>query len=170
MSSCNCIEFADLELLRKEISSRAKHTKQLISLLKHRCTDSSEEHWLLECESCSQYWQRSLAWNWGNIPYLFRVPPINDLEWADRPFVQPDELLIFLAVVGKFYREKCSVLGVSNCKIDDCDSPNVKFSTFCKRHHIEHLQANNLLPRFPIGRWFAPYEEANFRIPGLGEI
>ncbi len=99
---CSCAEYEHIEFLRKAVRRRVKQTpalkKQLSLVAKH----PGGEHKLYQCTSCGQQWQSSRAWNWGAEEYLFRVPTLDTQSWLAQVYVQPDELLIFTAVLADF--------------------------------------------------------------------
>lgn len=163
---CSCSQFDDLEFLRKVITKRIKDSrslkKSLVLLAKHQ----SEEHNLYRCEACGQFWQGSRAWNWGNDEYLFKVPAIDPTEWKVEVYVQPDELLIFTAVVSEFLTRGGFTETASICKADNCAKNAVSGSVNCLLHHLENLQRVRMMPAYPSGRWFAPYIRENI-IPAL---
>ena len=73
------------------------------------------------CESCNQIWQASRAWNWGNDLYFFKVPNTTVENWLKQPFVQPDELLIYTAVITEFLNQQF-VLGDKPCAAKNVSS------------------------------------------------
>jgi len=160
--TCQCAEYEDLEMLRKVISKRIKKTKELKKKLKLIVTSEDKEHQLWVCESCGQIWQSSRAWNWGNDLYLFKVPQITKEEWLIKPYVQPDELLIYVGSLSEFLKQGLKK-GEEKCKKDGCTNNAVKGLVMCLKHHIENLQKVHSLPQEPVGRWFQPYVEENFK-------
>lgn len=165
MPNCDCPRFEPLALTRDAVNQRARETKSLKSRLEQIAEHPEGEHRLLRCPLCGQLWQRSLAWNWGNKEYLFCVPEIEYESWISEPFVQPDELLIFAAVVERFLENASLEPREARCRREGCREPAVKLSAFCRLHHIKNLQAARQLPQSPTGRWFAPYSEENFAVP-----
>jgi hypothetical protein len=157
MSKCDCTSFEYLELARDAINNRVLQAKSLRARLESIAEHSANEHVLFRCRECGQYWQRSLAWNWGNKEYLFRVPAIEASDWAEEPFVQPDELLVFDAAMRQFLKKQSNERTDRICKRDGCAEHAVKLSAFCLSHHIENLQKVHLLHQSPTGRWFEPY-------------
>jgi len=164
MPECKCESFDHLELTRKVINRRARASKSIKTCLQQIAQHPDGEHILLQCPACGQHWQRSLAWNWGNKEYLFRVPSLDATEWVREPFVQPDELLIFDAVMRRFIEKLSSESSENPCKRDGCGKRAAKFSVFCRTHHIEELQKIHQLPQSPLGRWFAPYHSKSFEL------
>jgi hypothetical protein len=165
MPTCDCAQYSPLELLRDAVDDRIRASKSLRKRLEMIAEDSSGEHRLYECPDCATVWQRSLAWNWGNKEYLFVVPAISLPDWQELPYVQPDELLIFAAVLGQFFEQQKFEASGSVCRADGCGRPAVKMSVFCLHHHVVSLQSARMLPRDPVGRWFSPYEREGFAIP-----
>ncbi|WP_320151086.1 hypothetical protein [uncultured Tolumonas sp.] len=149
-------------MLRKVISNRIKESKDLKKKLKEIAKSEDKEHQLWVCESCGQTWQSSRAWNWGNDLYLFKVPPVFLDEWLKQPYVQPDELLIYVGGLSEFLKQGFEK-GEEKCKKDGCADKTIKGLAICLKHHIESLQKVRLLPQEPVGRWFKPYIEENFK-------
>ena len=158
---CSCSEFEDLEFLRNVIAKRIKETRALKKTLELLATHPGKEHKLYRCKVCGQLWQGSHAWNWGNDEYLFKVPPIDTNEWLSEVFVQPDELLIFTAVVGDFLKSNSFEEKDSLCSVSGCKRKAVASSVNCLPHHLESLQRARTMPSNPSGRWFKPYVREN---------
>jgi hypothetical protein len=163
MLACECDTFRPLELFHGAIDSRILASGSLRSRL--TLVAEAGEHHLYVCPDCGTHWQRSLAWNWGNREYLFAVPSIELEAWNRQPFVQPDELLVFAAVLGRFTSQQKFEASTSLCRSDGCSRHAVKMSVFCLHDHILSLQANRMLPQDPVGTWFPPYEREGFAIP-----
>ena len=163
MKNCKCAEFEDLEMLRKVISKRIKETKKLKKALNLLTKSEDGEHVLMNCESCGQYWQGSRAWNWGNDLYLFRVPKIANEDWQQEPYVQPDELLIYVASLQGILDQGNFEPKSEPCRVEGCEQPAIKGLVNCLEHHVQNLQKINQLPRNPKGRWFPPYLAENFK-------
>ena len=158
-TQCNCKDYPDLEFKRSDISKRIKVTptlKKSLSLVA-KLPDNTDLHKLYICESCGQQWQLSRAWNWVNEPYLFRVPSVSAEEWLTLPYVQPDEMLIFIAVLEGM-TPLLRQLQELQCRMEPCRNKAIVGSVFCPQHHIESLQAVPSFPAYPRGRWFPPYE------------
>lgn len=154
---CQCSEFSDLGLNRKEISNRIKATGRLIATLEEVARHDNKENILYRCCGCGQLWQRALAWNWGNEKYLFQVPSINKEEWLQCPFVDPDAVLIWSAVVERFLQNSRPAASENECRQKECHLPAIKLSVNCLRHHIESIQRRGQLPGTPSGRWLESY-------------
>lgn len=163
MKNCKCEDFEDLEMLRKVISKRIKETKKLKKALKLLSKSDDGEHVLMECEGCGQYWQGSRAWNWGNDLYLFHVPKITTEDWQQEVYVQPDELLIYVASLQGILSQGNFEPKNEPCRVVGCDNPAIKGLVNCLEHHVQNLQKINQLPRNPNGRWFPPYLAENFK-------
>ena len=167
--SCSCGAFRDLELVRKDISKRIKESRQLRTVLDLVCSHSDAEQKLYQCKVCGTLWQGSRAWNWGNDEYLFTVPPITLADWQQEVFVQPDELLIFVAVIGEFWDKNRFDLTEEYCRTEGCQNNSIVNSVLCPRHHMESLQHAHMLPATPTGRWFPPYKIEGILPPPLRE-
>jgi hypothetical protein len=154
---CNCFTYQPLELDRKSISERIKITKQLKSELV-MISKSSSEYKLYKCEACRQLWQSSFAWNWGNKEYLFKVPSISIDSWIDEPFMSPDEMLIYSAIMEDYYSKNSFETSEKKCKREDCVQSALINNVLCKEHFIKSLESGGVLPKKPVGRIFPPYE------------
>ena len=144
-------KYPHIEFTRAAVSKRAKETKGILSELELIAKHPDGEHRLYRNPMTMEYWQYASAWNWGAKPYCFLVPEISEDEWYRERYVDPDELLIFVAVLSEFL----SVPGHRQIK-------NLK-------NHIESLQRIGNLPKSPEGRWFDPYIRENI-IPNLDEV
>lgn len=133
---------------RSAVTRRAKETPEILRGLELVAEHVDGEHKLYRNPGNGELWQRSNAWNWGAKPYCFLVPAIATEDWKQEPFVDPDEMLIFTAVMSQFLAQP-SVRQMANLKA-----------------HVENLQQVKMLPRYPTGRWFGPYKKENI-IPNL---
>jgi hypothetical protein len=158
--NCECSQYEHLELYRKAVSKRIKQTKTLKKQLEIIAEHSNGEYKLLKCPACGQLWQSSRAWNWGNDEYLFKVPNIQIDEWLSEPYIPPDEMLIYSAVMQDYMERNSFVETERECRAEGCVNRAVEFTVFCLEHHIESLQNAGALPKDPTGRWFAPYHRA----------
>ncbi len=155
---CDCRKYEDLELTRSQITARIRESKALRPNLTLIASHTDKEHQLYRCEECGQLWQSSRAWNWGNDRYLFRIPAISESEWLSEVFVQPDELLIFAAVMCDFLEKNSFKPSHEKCAISECERLAVAGLRTCLPHHIDSLQRVGRLPQSPIGQWFGPYK------------
>jgi hypothetical protein len=144
-------QYPHIEFTREAVSKRAKETKEIISVLELFTKHEDGEHRLYRNKETNEYWQYASAWNWGAKPYCFLVPEIKKEDWIKERYVDPDEILIYVATMQKFLSLP------TNRKI-----PNLK-------KHIESLQRIGNFPKDPSGRWFKPYERQNI-IPDLEQI
>jgi hypothetical protein len=158
---CLCAQFSDLELLRGDITKRIRDSKQLKKSLSVICKHLDGEHKLYHCAACGQLWQGSRAWNWGNYEYLFKVPSVEPLDWASEVYAQPDELLIFTAVMHDFLTRGAFTDTVSICRAEGCSKKAVSGAVHCLGHHLSNLQILGTMPPYPTGRWFGPYAREN---------
>jgi hypothetical protein len=163
---CSCSEYEDLEFLRKLVAKRINESRSLKKSFGLIAEHSDNEHKLYRCGTCGQLWQGSRAWNWGNGEYLFKVPPIEIDAWKSEVFVQPDELLIFTAIVSDFLKQNTFAEMESSCSVLGCGQKAVSGSVNCLRHHLESLQRAHTMPAYPAGRWFKPYVREDI-IPAL---
>jgi hypothetical protein len=156
MSTCDCRNYADLELTRSAVSRRIRETKRLENRLE-LVHDSEAEHRLYRCPVCTQLWQCNRAWNWENNAYLFRVPSISLVEWLAEPFQAPDEMLIYSAVMSDFFEKNDFSDGDRPCQSPNCPRLAARRVAHCVQHHVESLQKLGNLPKEPTGRLFPPY-------------
>jgi hypothetical protein len=156
--SCRCDTTRPLELTREAISQRAKQTRELKRVLAVLTDHPDREHQLRRCETCGQLWQRANAWNWGAKEYFFIVPPVETQAWLDLPFVDPDELLIWVSTIDGFVRKGDFRPGPRQCAEAACHHSAIQYSVLCIAHHIASLQAVHILPPTPRGRFYAPYD------------
>jgi hypothetical protein len=143
--------FPHIEFTRDAVSKRAKETKKILPRLVLIAEHPDKEHRLYRDDDTKEYWQYASAWNWGAKPYCFLVPEIETEDWVKERYVDPDEMLIYVAVMAQYLSVP------SNRAI-----PNLA-------HHIQSLQRIGNLPKEPEGRWFGPYEQKNI-IPNLEQI
>ncbi len=142
------IKFPHLEFTRSAISTRINDTKSILKDLVLVCKHSDNEHKLYRDKTTNEYWQVSYAWNWGAKPYCFLVPTIETEDWLKERYVDPDELLIYVASMKDFLSNE------ENRKINNLE------------RHVRSLQRIGNLPPNPSGRWFGPYKSENI-IPDL---
>ena len=82
---------------RKEVRKRIKETKSIIKSLILIAKHPDKEHRLYQDETTYDFWQLAYARNWGSEPYCFLVPDISTDDWKCERYVDPDELLIYVA-------------------------------------------------------------------------
>ncbi|RCU51624.1 hypothetical protein DU002_03905 [Corallincola holothuriorum] len=160
--TCECAKYDHITMDRAAISKRVRETKKLRTWLKPLARSNDKEHELFVCEACSQYWQSSRAWNWGNDVYCFKVPQTTVDEWLLLRFVSPDELMVYGYAVSDFLNSGIE-LGDVECNETDCTSKAIGGLKKCVNHHLANLQQVGSFPSEPEGRWFFPYEERNFK-------
>lgn len=154
-----CSNFSDLKADRQSVSKRIKETKQLKKTLSLLVKHPDGENSLYRCGDCGQYWQGTRAWNWGNDEYVFKVPEIGLEVWEDEPFVQPDELIVYIGAMQHYINNLRPEDSNSKCQVDGCGKNSIKLSVYCLEHHIESLQRIGNLPKKPQGNVFPPYDE-----------
>src|SRR6266508_1992803 len=120
MTDCDCAQYSNLELVRSAISTRIRESKTLRRHLQQAAAHPAREHVLFRCPVCGQYWQQSRAWNWANEPYLFRVPPIDPPAWLAEVYLQPDDLLIYLAVMEDYRVRNAGEVSTEACREPSC--------------------------------------------------
>lgn len=141
-------QFPHIEFSREAVSKRAKETKAILARLSIIAKHPDGEHRLYRDETTNEYWQYSSAWNWGAKPYCFLVPELEIEEWTTERYVDPDEMLVFVASFEQF------LAAPTNKQIPDLPK------------HVRSLQRIGNLPKNPEGRWFGPYMRENI-IPNL---
>ena len=144
-------DYPHIEFTREAVSKRAKATKEILSRLRLISEHPDGEHRLYRDERTNEFWQYASAWNWGAKPYCFLVPEIDPDEWKAERYVDPDEMLIYVAMMQEFLSVP------TNREIIDLPK------------HVQSLQRIGNLPKNPEGRWFGPYERGNI-IPNLEQI
>lgn len=144
-------KYPHIEFTREAVSKRAKETKEILSALVLVAEHPDSEHRLYRDNKTNEYWQYSSAWNWGAKPYCFLVPEIDNEEWKKERFVDPDEMMIFIAGMQQFLSVP------TNRQINNL------------KDHVESLQRIGNIPKNPEGRWFGPYKRENV-IPNLGGV
>lgn len=163
---CTCTEYQHIEFKRSAVDKRIKESRSLRKVLALVAEYPDEEHKLYSCRECGQLWQGSRAWNWGNDEYLFRVPQIEVSQWLQQVFVQPDELLIFTAVISQLLGSGNFVTSEQACRVSGCARKSVQGLATCLPHHVSSLQNVGQFARDPKGRWFHPYVRENI-VPAL---
>lgn len=156
---CDCQTYQHLELYREAIDKRIRKSKKIKKTLEMIANKQNENSLLWQCPICNQLWQSGYAWNWGAKEYFYKIPDISVEDWLEEPFVKPDELLIYSAVLSQFEGNSAFVESDAKCKKDECNQKAIQYSVFCKKHHIESLQNAKAIPKFPKGRIFDPYFE-----------
>jgi len=144
-------QYPHIEFTREAVSKRAKETKGILTDLELVAKHEDDEHRLYRNKKTNEFWQYASAWNWGAKPYCFLVPEIEKEDWAVERYVDPDEMLVYVARMQQF------LLIPTNRHI-----PKLK-------EHIESLQKVGNFPPSPTGRWFGPYEHQNI-IPDLEQV
>ncbi len=155
--SCDCEKYQHLELYRESIDKRIKQTKKIKRNLDLIAGDPKYHPLLWKCSVCKQFWQSAGAWNWGAKEYIYKIPEILIEDWLKESFVKPDELLIYFAMLENFEDKNAFFEREIKCRDENCNNNAIKYSVFCKQHHIESLQNSGVLPSFPKGRIFEPY-------------
>ena len=156
-AACSCRDYPDIRLSRAEVLGRAKAFKALASRLTLVAANPDREHRLFTCSPCGAFWQGARALHVGTKPYLFRVPSVCPSSWLETRFVDPDEILVFVAGLDRYLERNQFALAQVACAHTPCAALAIRHSVHCLLHHIEALQASHLLPQLPVGRWFGPY-------------
>jgi hypothetical protein len=157
---CECASFLPIELDRPSVNRRIRESK---AIKRRLITIVTNEHYriaLLRCPVCDQYWQTGHEWNFADQEYIFQVPPIEQSDWLTEPYVQPAALMIFSAVMERFFSQGAFKTKDVPCREPGCNEHAIQLSVRCMNHHIEALRKSKLLPAEPIGRMFPPYHIA----------
>jgi hypothetical protein len=159
---CDCNSFTDLKLHSDELKIREKLFKQLSGKLDKIAEATNKIHTLYQCPECQQLWQSS--WLTYDRTLLFKTPSIAVEEWKEEAFVSPSELVQFSHYMS-MYLNRLPTIRFKNekCRNETCTNRAIANSVFCLRHHITS-QSVQLMPKFPKGRWFAPYVYEDFEI------
>ena len=155
--TCDCTKYQPIELDRQSINSRIKHSKAIRKQLTQIAENSEMRIFLFRCPECGQLWQSGHEWNFADQEYLFQVPLIEIADWENEPFQQPAAIMIHSAVMRDFFTKNTFDRCDSQCRTEGCTERAIRFSAFCRDHHIESLQRLGSLPKKPIGRMFPPY-------------
>ncbi|MGH9824251.1 MAG: hypothetical protein ACREDR_13480, partial [Blastocatellia bacterium] len=91
-----------MELNNSSIYGATQASPSLIPALIELDIQSTGEHRLMRCPSCSQFWQLSRARLWRNVPYLFKVPEPDRAVWIQEPYMQPDEMVEYNKRTGDY--------------------------------------------------------------------
>ena len=159
MTECTCNTYDDL-LDRPSLNSRGHQTKKIIDTLTFLAAHSEKEHMLYKCSVCGQLWQRSLDWVRGNKAYIFKVPNITEVEWAAKPFVQPDELFNRVGRIQQYLERAFFEETPNKCRHESCSNQAIILSVFCAFHHMENIGlVSEMTDEY---RWFEPYVKRNF--------
>ncbi len=154
---CDCAQYQPIELDRQSITRRIKQSPAIRKQLTQIAELAELRLYLLRCAECGQLWQSGHEWNFADQEYLFHVPPIEVADWLSDPYQQPAAMMIYSAAMRDFFAGATLEPGGSACRVEDCKQRAVRFSVFCRDHHIESLQRSKRLPKKPVGRMFPPY-------------
>ena len=155
-NSCNCKSYRPLELARDQISRRIKESKEILKTLESQAK-ANDGTVLYRCKFCGQFWQESIAWNWGGKNYLFKVPETSTSDWLDEQFISPAEMLIYSALMADYFNMNKFIESKTRCQNEKCDRMAVERNVLCQHHFIESLKRVGLLPKEPRGKIFEPY-------------
>src|SRR5262249_15616435 len=151
---CACPDYDHMELYGRNISRRIRDTGRIKGRLALIAEHPIRTHSLYKCEVCGQSWQSSYAWNWGGKEYIYKVPSINPEDWLAQPYILPDQLLIYNAVMSNWYDRNHFTESDESCRRPGCPNRALSGLAQCLQHHIEDLQRVHTLPQPPQGRWF----------------
>lgn len=154
--TCSCDKYHPIELTRDEISKRVKESRGIKKWLELKA-ETSQGQQLFQCQNCNQFWQKNLAWNWGNKEYLIKVPAIEIADWQNEPYMQPDQMLIYSALMSEYFEKNILADSENECRKEGCNNSALTTSALCRDHFIQNLQEFNMLPPKPMGRVFEPY-------------
>ena len=155
--SCDCTNYQPIELDRQSINSRIKESKAIRKRMAQIAENPEMRIFLFRCPECGQLWQSGHEWNFKDQEYLFQVPLIEIADWENEPFQQPAAMMIHSAMMRDFFDKNTFDCSDSKCRTEGCTERAIRFSAFCRDHHIESLQRRGSLPQKPTGRMFPPY-------------
>lgn len=155
--SCDCENFQPIELSREAITERIKKTPRFLKRLEIVVEHDRSKNKLLKCKSCGQHWQLAHAWSWGDRKYLFEIPEIDRNEWLEEQFQKPDELIIYSASLEDYFDRNDFTITNAECRQEHCSESAIKYTIFCRDHHVESLQKSGVLPKRPVGRQLPYY-------------
>lgn len=153
---CCCKNYGPLELTREQITNRIKENNKIASALEKISTSEKGDN-LYKCKVCGQFWQKSLAWNWGGKSYLFKVPAISIEDWQTEPYMSPADMLIYTAGMSDYFAKNKFTESNDKCRVENCTNQSVTNDVVCLTHLIENLQKFGNLPKKPSGKIFEPY-------------
>lgn len=155
--TCNCTQFQPIELDRESITRRIKESPAIRQRLTQVAEHPGLRLYLFRCPDCNQFWQSGHEWNFEDREYLFQVPSIEVADWQSEPYQQPAAMMIYSAMMRDFCARATFEPKDEMCRVEGCSEHAIRFSVFCRRHHIESLQKLHKLPQNPVGRLFPPY-------------
>jgi hypothetical protein len=88
---------------------------------------------------------------------LFKVPEISPEDWLSLPYVQPDELLIYSAVMERYFAENDFTPTDRKCHAEECSGNAIKYTVHCADHHLLSLEKAGAITRKPEGRLLPDY-------------
>ncbi len=150
--TCDCDKFQPMELSSDALMERIKQTPRFLKRLEIVAEHDRRKNKLLKCESCGQNWQLATAWSWGDREYLFEIPEIDRSEWLEEQFQKPDELIVYSASLEDYFDRNDFTITNAECRKEDCSELAIKYTVFCRDHHVESLQKSRVLPIPPVGR------------------
>ena len=154
---CDCTKFQPIELDRQSITQRIKQSPAIRKRLTQIGENTDLRLYLFRCPDCGQLWQSGHEWHFSDREYLFQVPTIQVADWLTEPYRQPAAMMLYSAIMRDFFA-RCSFDPTDAlCRSEGCLEKAIRFSVFCRHHHVESLQQNQKLPKEPIGRMFPPY-------------
>jgi hypothetical protein len=157
--TCDCDKFQPMGLSSDALTERIKQTPRFLKRLEIVAEHDPSKNKLLKCESCGQHWQLAYAWSWGDRKYLFEIPEINSNEWLEEQFQKPDELIVYSAHMHDYFDRNDFTTTNAECRHEDCSELAIKYTVFCRDHHLESLQKSGVLPKRPTGRQLPYYSK-----------
>lgn len=88
----------------------------------------------------------------GDRKYLFQVPDLDTSEWLQEQYQKPDELIVYSSHMQDYFDRNEFTSTNTECRQKDCSELAIKYTVFCRDHHVESLQKSGVLPNKPIGR------------------
>jgi hypothetical protein len=165
---CDCAQCKPIELDRRSITRRINESPTIRTRLVQLGKNPDLRLHLFRCPECGQFWQSGHEHNFGDREYLFQIPTVDVEDWLREPFQQPAAMMIYSAAMEDFVSRASFEPTELQCRAEGCPERAIRFTVFCRKHHIASLQQTGRLPKDPVGRMFPPYYVEPPEKPGMG--
>jgi hypothetical protein len=143
---CACADFRAPVRTWPELEARAAVRERIVWTLDKLAGKSGIDE-LYRCRVCGQFWQCNEDRS-GDLVVLFQVPAIDLKTWSEKPFRNVvDDAATRTWLLGAL--AKGEEVGPESCVSEGCQRLRIPYSTFCRAHHVEHLQRVGQLPEWP---------------------
>lgn len=92
------------------------------------------ELFFIDVGFCGQFWQKSIAWNWGGKHYLFKIPETTTDDWLKEQFMSPAEMLIYSSLMAEYLKMNKFIESKTRCQNEECDRVAIEKNVLCKHH------------------------------------